>query len=208
MTRALLPLALAALLAPQAAEAATDPAAAAKMVRGSVSQALEVLEDPALQGKANRKARWAKLRGITNQAFDWKKMSQRSLGVHWRKLDDAQRDRFAKTFVELLAGNYLGQIDRFTGKEKVEFVGTEKRPDSIEVKMKIVTASREEVPIHFFVDDTSKVFDVSIEGVSIANHYRGSFDRLFVNNDFDTLMKKLERKIAFMKKKADKADKE
>lgn len=206
--RALFALPLAALLMPAAAAAAAevDDKKAAAMVQKSVADALAVLEDPALQGKAKRRPRHAKLRKVSDEVFDWRAMSQRSLGSHWRELDEAQRTRFADTFVELLATHYLRQIDRFTGKEKVEYVGVAKNPEGVEVKMKIVLASREEVPIHFFVGDKMRVFDVSIEGVSIANHYRGSFDRLLVNNDFETLMKKLERKVAFQKKKQDKAD--
>ncbi|MEO1334260.1 MAG: ABC transporter substrate-binding protein, partial [Myxococcota bacterium] len=163
--------------------------------------ALKVLKDPSLQGKKNRKSRWSQLRKVSDDAFDWSSMSQRSLGVHWRKLNASQRERFVTTFRELLASHYLGQIDRFTGKERLEFKGTGETPEGTEVKMVLMTASREKVPLHFFVDERPKVYDVSIEGVSIANHYRGVFNRQLTNGDFDSLMKKLERKIARKKKK-------
>ncbi len=184
--------------------AAADPEPASKLVRESVDAALVILKDPKLQGREQRAARWAKLREVSDRAFDWEKMSQRSLGVYWRKLDTKQRARFVTTFKELLASNYLGQIDRFSGKERLEFKGTAETPAGTEVKMRLITGSRENVPLHFFVDDRPKVFDVSIEGVSIANHYRGVFKRQLANNDFDTLMKKLERKIARKKKRLDK----
>ncbi len=189
------------------AHAADEASAAAQLVRGSVDDALKVLKDPSLQGRAKRKARWGQLREVSDRAFDWSAMSQRSLGVHWRKLNPAQRERFVTTFRELLATHYLGQIDRFTGKEKLEYKGTEKTPTATEVRMVLITASREEVPLHFFVDERPKVVDVSIEGVILSNHYRGVFNRQLVNNDFDTVMKKLERKVARKKKRAEKADK-
>ena len=192
---------------PAVATAATEADGATRLVQGSVDSALKILKDPALQGRQQRKARWGQLRSVSDEAFDWAAMSRRSLGVHWRKLKKGQRDRFVKTFKELLASHYLGQIDRFTGKEKLEYAGTGKTPEGTEVKMLLVTASREKVPLHFFVDERPKVFDVSIEGVSIANHYRGVFNRQLINNDFDTLMKKLERKIARRAKKLNKADK-
>ena len=185
---------------------AADGEAAANLVRGSVDSALQVLKDPALQGRANRKARWAQLRQVSDRAFDWAAMSRRSLGVHWRRLNDKDRQRFVSTFKELLASHYLGQIDRFTGKEKLEYKGTGETPEGTEVKMVLVTASRETVPLHFFVDERPKVYDVSIENVSIANHYRGVFNRQLTNGDFASLMKKLERKIARKKKRAEKKD--
>ncbi|MCA9551390.1 MAG: ABC transporter substrate-binding protein [Myxococcales bacterium] len=179
-----------------AAAPQVDADAATSMVRASVASALEALEDPALQGQENLQKRYARLRAVSDRAFDWPAMAQRSLGAHWRDLDEAQRKRFVATFVELLADHYLRQIDRFSGKERVEYVGTEPNPEGVEVKMKIVTASREEVPIHFYVGPSQRVYDVSIEGVSIANHYRGSFDRILVNSDFEGLMKRLEQTLA------------
>lgn len=193
-------------VAPTRVLAAADADSASQLVRGSVDAALKILKDPTLQGRPKRTARWGQLRAVSDEAFDWAAMSRRSLGVHWRKLNKAERERFVQTFKELLASHYLGQIDRFTGKEKLEYAGTNKTPEGIEVKMLLVTASREKVPLHFFVDERPKVFDVSIEGVSIANHYRGVFSRQLINNDFNTLMKKLERKIARRAKKLNKAD--
>ena len=192
---------------PAVSHAAADTEAASKLVQGSVDSALKILKDPALQGRAQRKTRWDQLRKVSNEAFDWTAMSQRSLGIHWRKLNKKDRERFVTTFRELLASHYLGQIDRFTGKEKLKFKGTGETPEGVEVKMELVTGSRETVPLHFFVDARPKVYDVSIEGVSIANHYRGVFNRQLTNGDFNTLMKRLERKIARKKKKLEAADK-
>ena len=189
-----------------AAHAAADTDAAANLVKGSVDAALKVLKDPKLQGRSNRPERWAELRRVSDEAFDWSTMSQRSLGIYWRKLDQGQRKRFVLTFRELLASHYLGQIDRFSGKEKLEFKGTGTTPEGVEVKMLLVTASREKVPLHFFVDERPKVYDVSIEGVSIANHYRGVFNRQLTNGDFEKLMKKLERKIARKKERIEQGD--
>ncbi len=177
---------------------------ATKKVTGTIEKALVVLKDPALQGKKNRAERHKKLRAISDETIDWKAMSQRSLGVHWRKLDEAQRERFSNTFSDLLAAHYMKSIDNFTGKEKLNYIKTEKQADNSVVKMQLVTRSREKVPLDFFVNKAGSVFDVSIEGVSIANHFRGSFDRQLVNGDFETLMKKLERKVAAKKRRLNK----
>ena len=188
--------ALCALLWGSPAWAAVNATKATDIVRDSVTRALQVLEDPSLQGKSKRRERHAKLRALSDEVFNWRAMSQRSLGVHWRRLTEPQRARFVDTFEELLANHYLRQIDQFSGKETVKYVATEDTVDGAVVKMKIVTRSREEVPLDFFMGEGHRVFDVSIEGVSIANHYRGSFNRLLVNNDFESMMKRLERKVA------------
>ncbi|MBK8014980.1 MAG: ABC transporter substrate-binding protein [Deltaproteobacteria bacterium] len=184
---------------PKPANAPAAPAAPGSTVvdrvRASVDRALEILRDPKMQGKANTAERHKRLRAVSDEMFDWTAMARKSLGVHWRKLNDKDRARFTNTFKDLLAKYYLDQIDRFQGQEQVLFKGTGSGSEGdVEVKMTLVTSSKEEVPIHFFVDTNQKVVDVSIEGVSIANHYRGTFDRLLVNGTFDDMMKKLERK--------------
>jgi phospholipid transport system substrate-binding protein len=169
-------------------------AGAVELVQRSVDRALEILRDPKLQGPENRDERHRRLRAVSDEIFDWGAMARRSLGVHWRNIGEEQRRRFIAVFEETLADYYLAQIDRFQGREQVELVGSSRTPAGTEVRMKLITQSREEIPIHFFVDERQRVFDVSIEGVSIANHYRGSFDRFLVNKTFDQLLDHLEQR--------------
>lgn len=186
-------------LAPRS-QAAVGQDVATQLIQGTVDKAVAVLSDPSLQGADNRLERHAKLRKISDEVFDWGAMAQRSLGIHWRSLDAKQRTRFRDVFKELLAAHYLSQLDRFQGDEKVVHTGTEAAGKDVKVKMLLETQSRASVPIHFFVNDEKQVFDVAIEGVSLTNHYRGSFNRLLVNGSFDDMMKRLEQKLAVQRR--------
>jgi len=176
---------------------------ATRMIRSTVDRAVSVLENPELQGQEKRTERHRRLRSISNEVFDWERMAQRSLGVHWRNLKPPQRKRFTETFKELLANHYLGQMDRFQGEEEVKHVGTEKTKKGYVVKMKLITPSRAWVPIDFYMGADRRVYDVAIEGVSLSNHYRGSFDRLLVNSSFEEMMKRLERKLDVQRRMAE-----
>lgn len=176
---------------------------ATRIIRETVDRAVEVLENPELQGADNRRERHRRLRSISNEVFDWEQMAQRSLGVHWRELNPKQRERFVSTFKELLANHYLGQMDRFQGDEEVKHVGTESTKKGFVVKMKLITPSRSWVPIDFYLGAERRVYDVAIEGVSLSNHYRGSFDRLLVNATFEEMMKRLERKLDVQRRMAE-----
>jgi len=180
--------------------ASVSPDVATQLIQKTVDQAVAVLSDPELQGPQKRLKRHEKLRNISDEVFDWGAMAQRSLGVHWRNLNEEQRTRFRDVFKELLANHYLSQLDRFQGDEKVVHTGTEKAGEDVKVKMLLETQSRASVPIHFFVNGEKQVFDVAIEGVSLTNHYRGSFNRLLVNGSFDNMMKKLEQKLAVQRR--------
>jgi phospholipid transport system substrate-binding protein len=197
--------ALAALVPSARADESFDADDATKLIRSTVDQAVEVLKNPELQGREQRLERHARLRKISNKVFDWSEMARRSLGVHWRKLNEAERKRFTDTFKEILADHYLGQMDRFQGDEKVTHIGTEESKNGWVVKMMLRTPSRAEVPIHFYVGEDRCVYDVSIEGVILSNHYRGTFDRQLVNTSFDAMMKRLEQKLAVQQRVAEKA---
>ncbi|MGF1510916.1 MAG: phospholipid-binding protein MlaC [Myxococcota bacterium] len=188
-----------------AAAAASTQAAmtsedATQLIKESIAEAVEVLSDPELQGKEHRVDRHLKLRGLSNKIFNWGAMAQRSLGPHWRGLNQDQRERFKTVFKEILAAHYLTQLDSFQGEERVVHEGTEPAGDGYQVKMTLITASRSTVPLNFFVNPDLKVYDVAIEGVSLTNHFRGSFNRLLVNGDFESMMKQLERKLAVQKR--------
>ncbi len=179
--------------------AAAQPKTPQALVQDTVDRALAVLRDPAMQGKDKRRARFEKVRDIVAAVFDWEDMARRSLGVHWRSIDDGQRKRYVTLFKELLADRYMEDINRFRGDERVVVHDEHKEGDDYRVDTTVITHSREKVPINYYLHaegGTYRIHDFSVEGVSLVNHYRKSFSRFLVNRDFEQLLQKLERKTA------------
>lgn len=175
------------------AETATPKA----LIQSVVDRALAILRDPALKGVEKRAQRFEKVRDIVSQVFDWEDMAQRCLGVHWRSANEAQRARFVGLFKDLLADSYMEDINRFRGDEQVIVADMQQDADVYRVDTTIITHSREKVPISYFLhaeDGTYRIHDFSIEGVSLVNHYRQSFNRFLVNGTLDALIEKLARK--------------
>lgn len=165
-------------------------------VQALVDEAFGILRDPAL--KKNTNERMKKLRVAVDKVFDWETMARSSLGHHWRKIDDGQRQEFITVFKDLLARQYMDDVDRFQGTEKVNITGVTERGDLRQVKSVLITASKESVPIDYTMHVAGgrwQVVDVSIEGVSLVNHYRNTFNRFLVNGDFATLLERLKRKL-------------
>jgi phospholipid transport system substrate-binding protein len=173
------------------------PPAAEQVIRRGVDDVLDVLRDPATQPAAARAQRIARLRQVADRLFDWPEMSQRSLGPAWRTLDPAQRKRFAEVFPDILASAYLDDLDKFRGDERVTIERSTESGDNAEVHTIVVTHSGERVPMVYWlhrVESAWRVYDFSIEGVSLVNHYRESFSRFLVNHKFEELMERLEQK--------------
>ena len=165
-----------------------------QLIRATVDEAFTLLRDPALKKPEKRAERLAKLRAIADRVFDWEQMAQSSLGAAYRKLSDAQRSEYLTLFQDLIARDYRDDLDRFMGDEKVIIKSVEKRDEQRVVKTILVTHSRDQVPIDYFMHPqgkTWKAHDFAVEGVSLVNHYRKSFARFLANHSFDELLERL-----------------
>lgn len=177
-------------LAPEArAQSARD------VVKRTVDQVFAVLRATEGDSAQMRAERLEKLRAIADDVFDWEEMARRSLGVHWRSATESQRQRYLSVFRDLLAEQYIDDMDKFRGTETVNIHGQQPAGDTTVVRSTLITHSREKVPINYYMTRKNgrwRIHDISIEGVSLVNHYRKSFSRFLVNRDLDALLERLE----------------
>jgi phospholipid transport system substrate-binding protein len=177
--------------------ATAKPQSAEQVIRGGIDDVLAVLRDPATKPASARAQRIAHLHQVADRLFDWPEMARRSLGPTWRTIDASQRARFAELFPDVLASAYLDDLDKFRGDERVTIERSTESGDQAEVDTILVTHGGERVPMVYWlhrVESAWRVYDFSIEGVSLVNNYRESFARFLVNHDFEALMQRLESK--------------
>jgi phospholipid transport system substrate-binding protein len=177
--------------------AAADSAPEA-LIRTTVNAAFVVLKDKALAGRERRGQRIAELRQIADRVFDWAEMARSSLGVQWRSLDASQRSRFVEVFKDVLAAEYIDDIDRFRGTETVSVDGSVAQGEDVVVRTTLVTAGRDRIPIEYRLRLQSgkwMVVDLSIEGVSLVNHFRKTFGAALANMTIDQLVERLKRQL-------------
>lgn len=181
------------LSSPAKAEPRAEPKATISWL---VDRAFATMRDEEL--KKDRTARLRKLREIVDQVMDWPDMARSCLGPEWRKLDDQTRADFVNVFKDLLAKQYMSEVDKFSGTEKVEVQGLKQDGELSVVSTLLTTASKEKVPITYTLHSTTdgfRVNDFSVEGVSMVNHFRTTFSSYLVNNKFEDLLKQLKRKL-------------
>ncbi len=139
--------------------------------------------------------------------FDFRAMSRLVLGKHWREASDDQRNRFTTEFRDLLVRTYATALLKYTN-EQVIYLAFRSSPGEktatvrTEVKQ---AAGGPNIPINysFYLTDASwKVFDVTIDGVSLVTTYRGTYAEKIRNEGMDALiasMKKTEKEDAIGK---------
>lgn len=162
----------------------------------AIEQILSVLREPALKGEDQKSVRREKLRQIAASRFDYRMMSEKSLGKHWNDRTDKEKDEFTRLFSKLLEDTYMAKIEAYTD-EKVVFLNERIVKDKAQVNTKIITDTVE-IPINYRMykksDTEWVVYDLVIEGVSLNSNYRSQFGQILDSHSFEELVAQLKAK--------------
>jgi len=174
-----------------AARADSDPATVAKTL---VNQALSVLSNNSMPVRQKQE----RLRGVVEQSFDFTEMSRSALGTHWRDLTPDQRHDFTRVFTQFVEDSYLSKVSDYKG-QTVTFAKTiQLAPGYTQVNSKVNQPNGGE-PISLdyrlkYEGNQWKIYDVTVDAISIIANYRNQFNRVINDRGFPTLMADLRAK--------------
>jgi phospholipid transport system substrate-binding protein len=175
---------------------AAEDISARQQLETSIDAIVAVLKDESLKGEANTSRRRKALREKIYERFDLDKMSQFSLGRHWRGRTAEERQTFVALFSDLLENTYVGKIESYTD-EQVIYVKEQVRDDKAQIDTRIITESIE-IPIDYRMYRTDAgqwmVYDLVVEGVSLVANYRSQFAQMMESGTFESLILELEKK--------------
>src|SRR5262245_3844777 len=178
------------------AAAAAWAAPATDQVKASVDKVLKLVQDPELKKPQNAEKRRAQIREVARGVFDFDEMGKRALARHWAARTPEQKKRFGELFTDLLENSYVSKIEAYGG-EKIVYLPEQADGDVVTVRSKLITQRGTEIPIDYRMQkegDRFRVYDVSIEGVSLVSNYRSQFNKIITQSSFDELLKKMETK--------------
>lgn len=180
--------------------ASTDPKTAETLVKQTTKevfdavrkQRAEIDKDPSV------------LYGIVNQIvlphFDFRRMSRRVLGRYWLRATPEQQASFTKQFATLLVRTYATAIRDYTD-QPIRYLPlrADEGGDDVTVRTEVTSPGGQVIPISYdmFAEAGDwKVYDVSIDGVSLVINYRVSFANQIRASGMQGLIKRLEEKNA------------
>ena len=163
-------------------------------VRGTVSQVLNILGDH----QSSQEARRRRLIAVVAGHFDFADMARSSLGYHWRQLTPDQQQRFVQLFTAFMEDAYLNKIEGYSG-QKIEFVNQASNgAGDSQVNTRVIQPNGgEPTTVDYRLKQDSgdwKVYDVTVDNISITANYRNQFNRVINNQGFDALMKEMQTK--------------
>jgi len=127
--------------------------------------------------------------------FDFNRMTQLALGKHWPRATAKQKQALVTEFRNLLVRTYSTALTEFTN-QTIEFKPLTIKPDDTDVTVhsEIRQPGGQPIPIDYSMYKTAfgwKVYDVTIDSVSLVTNYRASFANTIRQQGIDGLIKTL-----------------
>lgn len=147
--------------------------------------------------------------GLVEQSLlphvDFPLISQLVLGKHWRTASPAQRERFMEEFRQLLVRFYVGafvedprKLDELLADTDhlIRFEPADPAAEAVNrsVRSEVHLPTGRVVVVSFSVHhkgEAWKVYDVTVEGVSLVTNYRSSFSTEIRQGGLDALIERL-----------------
>jgi len=132
--------------------------------------------------------------------IDFRRIGQIVLGKYWRRANTEQRERFVNEFRDFLVRTYVTAMIEFSDQivshadnvSYLPFRNTD--PEDVSVRMEIRLPNRPPVSVNYSLylkEANWLIYDLSVEGISLATTYRSSFASEIRRGGIDKLIAKL-----------------
>jgi phospholipid transport system substrate-binding protein len=148
-----------------------------------------------------------KLRSMSLQYFDFESMAKSVLGYHWRSLTSAQRNEFVPLFGQFIQDAYLSQMEQATVAKIRRAVNTANvhflrqtyfSPDYAEVFSTVTLQDQKDpLEVNYLMhqnDGHWRVYDVTVDAISLIENYRNQFNRIINSEGYQKLIADLRAK--------------
>lgn len=130
--------------------------------------------------------------------FNFVRMTRLAVGKNWRQASGQQKDALTGHFRTLLVRTYATAFTAYRD-QTISYRPLRMRPedDDVVVRSQIVQQSGPAVAVDYNMEKTVngwKVYDVAIEGVSLVQNYRSTFNSEVQRGGIDGLINALEAK--------------
>ena len=129
--------------------------------------------------------------------MDVKGMARSVLGrAAWVRATETEQRRFTKAFTELVVRTYSAPLAEYSD-EKIMFLPERAAPSGrfTRVNSVIIRPSGQKIPLSYSLvlkKDTWKIYDFSVEGVSLLQSFKTQFGQILRMSDMNTLIAELE----------------
>jgi len=175
------------------ANAATVESPEATLNRGLAEVLSVVKAHPT--NNANELAR--RVRPTLEKFFNFESLTRKALGAGWRDLNKEQQTQAVKLFSEIIIRSYTSKFDP-NSQVDIQFARSQDLGDGRKEVPAAAKYQGKVVAVSYRVETGQegwRVYDVIVEGVSLAAKYRAQFDSIRQKGGSEALLKSMEDKL-------------
>lgn len=128
---------------------------------------------------------------------DLPEMSKRVLPPKvWNSATTSQRSQFQKEFTRLVIRTYASALTAYQDQEVRFFPIRVRSGNSVEVRSEITSSSSPAISVTYRLLNSGgqwKLYDMSVEGVSLISSFRAQFADILANGNMDKLLARLSK---------------
>lgn len=168
------------------------------LVRKVVTDVLAAIKNTPSADREGRKKALAFAKQKILPHIDFERMTRLAVGRAWRTADTRQREALVAQFSTLVTRVYSSAIDAYDGHE-TQFDPLELSPadNDVIVRSRFKKAGAQPVEVDYTMAKSAKgwkVYDISVENVSLVITYRSQFAEEIPRGGIDGLIRSLEEK--------------
>jgi phospholipid transport system substrate-binding protein len=180
-------------------------------VKSIIDQSIVVFKDQQISPPDREK----KLRGIAESHFDFAEMAKSTIGYHWKTLTSAQQSEFVPLFTNFIEDAYLSRIESYSVEKinqqiqssMIQFIKqTNDGSDYATVYSTVVLQDRKDpIAVNYLMrrDGSEwKIYDITIDAISVIANYRNQFNRVLNNDGYDKLVQIIREKMKGLQQQA------
>ncbi len=175
------------------AAAATGPE---KLIRDTSDKVLAEIKENGASYQKDPKNIYRLVDEVVLPHFDFAAMTDLALGRYKDKVSAEQKPTIVEEFRQLLVRTYSSALLEYTDQELIYLPMEGSEADGeVVVRTEIEQSGGFPIPINYRLrlgDDGWKVFDISVDEVSLVTNYRSSFARAIKKDGIDGLIKTLQ----------------
>jgi len=168
------------------------------VLQKSINTGITILKDPQYQDTTEKDRQQEILCDTAWEAFDFKEFSKRVLGSNWRNFSSSQRRQFINVFSEFLCKYYITRLQERYTDEEVNYLSQHPLAKSQALVKVNVLWKGVEVPVEVRMlkrNDTWKVYDIIVLGVSGVRNYRAQFQAILLEQSPTQVIGLIESRI-------------
>ncbi|STX28639.1 signal peptide protein, toluene tolerance protein Ttg2D [Legionella beliardensis] len=116
----------------------------------------------------------------------------------WNKATPAERSQFAQAFTQLVIRTYSNPLAEYTN-ETIKFLPVKGSLDKrfVRVSSLIIRSNGKNIPLNYSLvakNGDWKIYDLSVEGVSLLQSFRSQFAQALQSSNMQTLIKEMRER--------------